>query len=92
MTIVTLGNGEISVRGHETATDGVYVPVKQFAENVGVEEPMVWMWRARGSIETITLFREVFVRKNCPVLLRRVEDPQWKPGKHASKNPIVEHF
>ena len=78
MIVEIFGNGEISVSGCETASDGIYIPIRQFAEEHDVPETQARVWKYRGNIETVTIFGSVFVKKNCPVLLRRCTEKRAK--------------
>ncbi len=71
MVVEFFGNGEISLSGHRTATDGIYIPLKRFAEEHDVSETQVRVWKHRGNIQTVTILDHVFVKKDCQILLRR---------------------
>ena len=74
MIIETLDHGEIYIRGHETATDGIYIPAATFALKHDVPEATVRVWARRGNIETVHIFRCLFVKKGCEIKYRRSSD------------------
>ena len=78
MIVEIFDNGEISVSGCKAASDGIYIPLNRFAEEHDVSETQVRVWKYRGNIETVTIFGSVFVKKNCPILLRRCTDKRAK--------------
>lgn len=78
MTVEIFDSGEIYVRDIQTGTDGIYIPIRQFAMEHDVSETQARVWKFRGNIETVTIFGSVFVKKNCPVLLRRCTEKRAK--------------
>ena len=71
MTVEIFDSGEIYVRDIQTGTDGVYIPLHQFAEMHDVPESLVRVWKHRGSIVTLTIFGAIFVKKDTHILKRR---------------------
>ena len=71
MTVEIFDSGEIYVRDIQTGTDGVYIPLKQFADENDVSEMQARMWKLRGNIQTVTILGHIFVKKDSPILLRR---------------------
>ena len=74
MIIETLENDEISISQCETGTDGIYIPIRRFAYEMDVPESLVRVWKCRGSIEAVTIFGQIFVKKGCQILKRRATD------------------
>ena len=75
MLIELLDSGEILVSADKTlertASDEIYIPLKQFAEENDVSYNLVRLWKRRGHIETISIFGQVFVKKDTQILKRR---------------------
>lgn len=79
MTVEFLDNGEIAVTGlskipDETATDGIYIPARQFAMEQDIPEGYVRLLKRRGNIEAISILGHIFVKKGSKILKRRVTD------------------
>ena len=66
----------------ETAMDGLYLSVKEFAERHQVTQEAVRQWKRRGKIDTICCDGRVYIRANVQIRAKKV----GRPLKFHSKN------
>ena len=64
-------NGEFEIKGLKTATDGIYIPARSFAEENNVPESTVRQWKKRRKIEACNLFGRLYVLKNTNISARK---------------------
>lgn len=64
MIVEFCDGGDVVVSACGPATDGVYIPLKEFAAATDVSESLVRTWKRRENIETVTILGHVFVKKD----------------------------